>query len=264
MDILRAALIDLVLPTASMIALQLFRPRQSDTIVSHIRNLILQGILQPGDRIPPERDLASELGLGRGTIREAFHQLEALGLLDRGARSRVVRQPGSAPADDNKVARTLDDERSFLLQVIDVRIGLEGWVAAEVARKATPEDVTRLKLILSKLEKAVAQKVNLASLDLELHRALVEATHNLVVMQVLESLTTMIKSIAAFKKLTLDPMRKVDVDLHRAIVEAVERGDPQAAQAAMVAHLQRVRDAVAGVGNRAGAPLDRSAAGSEL
>jgi GntR family transcriptional regulator, transcriptional repressor for pyruvate dehydrogenase complex len=244
-----------------MTTLQLFRPRQSDTIVSHIKNLIVQGILKPGDRIPPERDLASELGLGRGTIREAFHQLEALGLIDRAARSRVVRQLGSAAADDQDgtAGRTLEEERQFLLQVIDVRIGLEGWVAAEAARKATNHDVKRLKRVLARLEQAAGDAATLATVDLELHRSLVESTHNLVVMQVLESLTTMIRSIVAFKKLTLDPMRKVDVDLHRAIVDAVSRGDPQKAQSAMVAHLQRVRDAVAGLTQHAGgAAPDRS------
>ena len=244
-----------------MATLQLFRPRQSDTIVSHIRSLIVQGILKPGDRIPPERDLASELGLGRGTIREAFHQLEALGLIDRAARSRVVRQQGSGPEDDREspAGRTVEEERQFLLQVIDVRIGLEGWVAAEAARRATAEDIRRLKRVLVKLEKAAGDAATLATVDLELHRGLVEATHNLVVMQVLESLTTMIRSIVAFKKLTLDPMRKVDVDLHRAIVEAVARRDPHGAQSAMVAHLQRVRDAVAGLTQPAvGAAPERS------
>lgn len=237
-----------------MSALQLFHPRQSDTIVSHIKSLVAQGVLRPGDRIPAERDLAQELGLGRGTIREAFHHLEALGLIERKARSRIIRvaNPSRSNADgadgaDGAATRTLEDERRFIVQIIDVRIGLEGWVAAEVARKASQADLSRLQRILQKLDKGAAAKADLAQLDLEFHRALVEATHNPVVLQMLETLTTMIKSIAAFKKLILDPMRKVDTHLHRQVIEAVVRGDSATAQAAMVAHLEMTRDAISGL-----------------
>ena len=225
--------------------LQLYRPRQSDTIVSHIRNLVTQGVLQPGDRIPAERELAQELGLGRGTIREAFHQLEALGLVERTARSRVVRVRSSANRATT-VTRTLEDERRFLLQIMDVRIGLEGWVASEVARSAQPADLSRLRAILRKIEKARSAK-ELVAVDLQFHRALVEATHNPVVMQILETLTSMIKSIAAFKKLTLDPLRKVDTSLHRKVVQAVQSGDAASAQAAMVAHLEMTKKAIGGI-----------------
>jgi GntR family transcriptional repressor for pyruvate dehydrogenase complex len=232
-----------------MTALQLFHPRQSDTIVSHIKNLVSQGVLRPGDRIPPERDLAQELGLGRGTIREAFQQLEAIGLIERTARSRIVRAPKGAERAmrDASAARTLEDQRRFLLQIIDVRIGLEGWVAAEVARKASPTDVRRLQRILKNIERAGATSADLAALDLEFHRAMIEATHNTVVMQVLEALTSMVKSITAFKKSTLDPRRKVDTRLHREVIEAVTRRDPSAAQAAMVAHLEMVRNSISGI-----------------
>jgi GntR family transcriptional regulator, transcriptional repressor for pyruvate dehydrogenase complex len=225
--------------------LQLFRPRQSDTIVSHIRNLVTQGVLQPGDRIPAERELALELGLGRGTIREAFHQLEALGLVERAARSRVIRVRTSANRAST-VSRTIEDERRFLLQIMDVRIGLEGWVASEVARSAQPADLTRLRAILRKIEKAKSAK-EVVAVDLQFHRALVEATHNPVVMQILDTLTSMIKSVTAFKKLTLDPLRKVDTSLHRKVIKAVEAGDAAGAQAAMVAHLEMAKAMIGGV-----------------
>ncbi|MEJ0071052.1 MAG: FadR/GntR family transcriptional regulator [Pseudomonadota bacterium] len=231
-----------------MSGLQLFHPRQSDTIVSHIKNLVVQGVLRPGDRIPAERSLAKELGLGRGTIREAFQQLEAFGLIERSTRSRVVRSatPTNGDTQDSQFARTIEDERGFLLQIIDVRIGLEGWVAAEAARKALPDDIQKLRKIIADMERAALRKSDLSPLDIAFHRALVEATRNPVALQVLEALTTMISSIAAFKKLTLDPNRKVHTHAHRQVVEAVERGAPEAAQAAMTAHLEATRAAIGG------------------
>ncbi|WP_207002173.1 FadR/GntR family transcriptional regulator [Trinickia mobilis] len=228
-----------------MTSLQLFHVRQSDAIVSHIKTLIAQRVLKPGDRIPSERDLAAELGLGRGTVREAMQQLEALGLVERKQRDRYVSTGKSEP--NAAKTRAVEDQREFLLQVIDVRIGLESWVAAEVAAKAEAADVRKLKRIVSELDRAASLRSDMLLLDREFHRTLVEATRNPVVLQVLDSLLTMISAIAAFKKLTLDPAHAFRTDLHHAVVDAIERHDPSAARAAMTAHLKFVRDAVQGL-----------------
>lgn len=225
-----------------MTSLQLFHLRQSDAIVSHIKRLLNQGILRPGDPIPAERDLARELGFGRGTIREALQQLEALGLIERRNRSRIVRTMTDPPEATG--ALSSQDQRQFLLQVIDVRIGLEGWVASEVAANASAADVRKLKRLVSELDRAASRRLDLAALDRDFHRALIEATRNPVVLQILNTLMTMISSVAAFKRMNLDPDRKVDTSLHRAIVEAIERRDPTAARVAMVSHLDAVRTAI--------------------
>jgi GntR family transcriptional repressor for pyruvate dehydrogenase complex len=225
---------------------RLFRPRRTDSIVSHIKNLVYRGTVKPGERLPSERDLALVLNVGRPTVREALQQLEALGLVENTPGGRIVRNlvPQSP---EFPLRRTLEDERQVLLQIVDVRMALEGWVAAEAAARATPEDLARIHDIVEHVKTAAAAGQPLAALDLEFHRAIVEATHNPVATQMLEILTAMIGSVTAFKQLAAGGPRRVDLDLHQTIVTALEKGDPASAQNAMVSHLKAVRQTLLSV-----------------
>ena len=216
--------------------------RISDSVASRLREMISAGTLQPGEKLPSERVLAQQLRVGRPTVREAIQRLEGLGLLEvRGPRGTYVR-PVSPELFALPLKRALQREVALLVQIVDVRMALEGWVAAEAARSATAEDIARLQQLIDELEAAATRGDSLSELDVAFHLAVVRTTQNAVVLPMIEMFTSMIRSTRTVRNL-MPPSgnSKALVDEHRSIVEAIARRDPEGAQRAMVAHLQAVR-----------------------
>jgi len=240
-------LIELVLPfavsmrTSSLVkpksaAAALFRPmdqtRRSSAVATQIKGLVLQGHYKPGDRLPSERDLARRLKVGRPTIREAIQQLQGLGVIEvRPARGIFVRSltPGSLTT---RLKRIVEDEIRLLIQVVDVRIVLEGWVAAEAARRATPAE--RAQIL--ELAQALAQASDPEAL-FDRHLAILEASHNVVVLHMLDTLTSLIASVSKEEAAHVGH----EPQFHLAIADAIVARDPGRAEQAMADHLKVAR-----------------------
>jgi GntR family transcriptional repressor for pyruvate dehydrogenase complex len=210
--------------------------RMSSAVALQIKELIFQGRYKPGDRLPSERDLAQHLRVGRPTVREAIQQLAGLGLLDvRPAKGVFVRSftPDSVTT---RLKRIVEKHIGILVQVVDARIVLEGWVAAEAARRATPEEIARIGELVRALENpnpgASAFHVHLA-----FHQAVLEASHNIVVFHFVDTLTSLIASVSKEEAVHVGGAPH----FHRAIAEAIAARDPERAQQAMVDHLKVVR-----------------------
>jgi len=224
------------------------RPRMTDAIVSHVKDMIVRGTLGPDAPLPSERDLAQLWRVGRPTVREAIQQLETLGFLEaRGARRRFVRsltpEPMQAP-----LRRVASEEAAVVAQVLDVRMALEGWVAAEAATAATPAQVRRIQAIVNRLSAAADRGEPLSALDAEFHRALVEATGNTVMRHLMQTLTSLQLSVRHFKKRVgfRQTRPREFTACHRDVARAIAARDPVTAQRAMVAHLTMVKDMLAG------------------
>ena len=221
-------------------AAALFRPidqtRRSSAVATQIKGLVLQGHYKPGDRLPSERDLARRLKVGRPTIREAIQQLQGLGVIEvRPARGIFVRSltPGSLTT---RLKRIVEDEIRLLIQVVDVRIVLEGWVAAEAARRATPAE--RAQIL--ELAQALAQASDPEALfdrHLAFHQAILEASHNVVVLHMLDTLTSLIASVSKEEAAHVGH----EPQFHLAIADAIVARDPGRAEQAMADHLKVAR-----------------------
>jgi DNA-binding FadR family transcriptional regulator len=212
----------------------------SSAVAAQIKELVVGGQLSPGDQLPSERVLSERLRVGRPTVREAIQQLVGLGLLEvRAGRGVFVRSltPESVAVP---LERLLRDELQALVQVIDVRIALEGWVAAEAARRATPEQVARLHELVQAMEDPGAQG-DVYDLDLEFHRVVLQASHNTVVLHMVDTLTSLIASVRRVKGLLRFPRKRQAPRFHREIASAIAAGNATRAQRAMVAHLRAVR-----------------------
>jgi DNA-binding FadR family transcriptional regulator len=211
-------------------------------VAAQIKELVFRGQLSPGDKLPSERVLSERLRVGRPTVREAIQQLVGLGLLEvRAGRGVFVRSltPESVAAP---LERLLRDELQALIQVMDVRIALEGWVAAEAARRATPEQVARLKDLVHAMENSSLQgDGDIYDLDLEFHRVVLQASHNTVVLHMVDTLTSLIASVRRVKGLLRFSPRHQAPRFHRLIASAIAAGNALRAQRAMVAHLRAVR-----------------------
>jgi DNA-binding FadR family transcriptional regulator len=203
-------------------------------VIEQLRAQIVSGEWVVGTRIPPEPDLAAQLGVGRNTLREAVLALVHAGLLERrqGSGTFVVGARELAGA----VARRVADAK--LAEVVEVRRALEVEAARSAARRRTAEDLTELHAALEAREDAwrAGDPAEFVAADVALHQRVVGAAHNSILAELYTDFSVALAaSLAASLGAELTPDRYVD---HSRLVDAIEAGDPEQAALEAAAYLE--------------------------
>ena len=212
-------------------------------VLEKIETDLLDGALQPGDRLPPERELAASLGVGRSSVREALRVLEVMGLIRTGT--------GSGPTSGAIIIATPRGGMSALLRlqvaaqgfplddVVATRLVLESAVVEALA--ADPDRATaEARAVLEAMESADLTPAEFLSLDAQLHLALAEASGNVVIASTMAGLRTAIESYvqAGAERITdWDATASRLRQEHRAILDAVDVGEVDRARALVRAHI---------------------------
>ncbi|KEJ95081.1 transcriptional regulator, GntR family [Pseudosulfitobacter pseudonitzschiae] len=230
-----------------------FRPvtpeKLSSAVVRQIEKLILRGILRPGERLPSERELADRMGVSRPSLREAIGSLQDTGLLTArpGAGVFVADVLGSAfaPALTQLFAR--HDEAVF--DYLSFRRDMEGLAAERAARLGSDTDLQVVQTIFDKMVAAhPARNADAESaLDAQFHMAIVEASHNVIMLHMMRSMYDLLRNGVFYNRQVMFKQRTTRsalLDQHRAINDALQARDPDAARAAVEAHLDYVERAL--------------------
>ncbi len=230
-----------------------FRPihpeKLSTAIVAQIEQLILRGVLRPGERLPPERDLAEKLGVSRPSLRDAIAQLQEDGLLEAraGAGVFVADVLGSAFAPSLTRLFSRHDEAVF--DYLSFRRDMEGLAAERAARLASDTDLEVISTVFEKME-AVHSKRNAtdeARLDAQFHMAIIEASHNVIMLHMMRSMYELLREGVFYNRQVMfrqRTTRQAILDQHRRIRDALRARDPDAARGAVEAHLDYVERAL--------------------
>ncbi len=221
----------------------------SQSVVRQIEQLILRGILRPGERLPSERELAEKLGVSRPSLREAVADLQSRGLLSSraGAGIYVADVLGSAFSDALVKLFASHDEAVF--DYISFRRDMEGLAAERAARLASDTDLKVVATVLEKMEAAHVKRnpADEARLDAEFHLAIIEASHNVVMLHMMRSMYQLLREGVFYNRQVMFKQRTTRqslLDQHRAINDALQARDPKAARAAVEAHLDYVENAL--------------------
>lgn len=222
----------------------------STAVTRQIEKLILRGILRPAERLPAERELADKLGVSRPSLREAIAELQDKGLLTTraGAGIYVADVLGSAFSD--ALIRLFADHDEAVFDYIGFRRDLEGLAACRAARLASDTDLQVIQTIMDKME-AAHKKTNPADearLDAEFHMAIIEASHNVIMLHMMRSMFQLLREGVFYNRQVMFKQRTTRgalLDQHRAINVAIQARDPDAARAAINAHLNYVEKALA-------------------
>lgn len=218
----------------------------SDQIVARLETMLLEGSFRPGDRLPPERQLAEQLGVSRPSLREAIQKLAARGLL-------VARQGGgtyvTARLDTGFVEpwqEMLGKHPELHRDVLEFRRMLEGTVARLAAERATEADLERIGKLYEHMAATHGQQEaseQASKIDVMFHQALADAAHNALFTHLTGSLLNMLHSHVHDNIANLFSVGDVGgqlMDQHGAVWRAVRAGDGAAAQAAAEAHIDFV------------------------
>src|SRR5215207_2482816 len=147
----------------------------------HLRGLIGSGALQPGDKLPPERALATRLGVSRPTLREAVRGLVIMGMLEtrHGAGTFVVRQ---APVGE---PLTIDLQDAPVEELFEIRLLLEPSVTERAAARITDDELAGLHDLVDRMEHAISEPTEFILVDAEFHRAIHVAARSTMMLSVL-------------------------------------------------------------------------------
>lgn len=217
------------------------RPKKvSSQIADQIRESILAGDFAPGDKLPPERELAEMFGVSRPSVREALNILASAGLVMSYQGGGTVVQSLMETSHGNALSDLIRIQQDRALEVIEVRKCMESWTAFYAAQRALPEDIRRMDEILVGMEKNLGNQASSEDLDANLHIVIARATHNIVWLHLMQSLFDAMKEFqrGVWRAVYLTPEdHKLLFDHHSTIVAAIKNKNPEAAREAMMHHL---------------------------
>ncbi len=225
---------------ASLSAIEVARP--SELILQQLRHLLTSGALRPGDRLPAERDLARQFGVGRSHVRDALRRLEFYGILQTLPQSGTVVARLGVAALNNLIGNVLALDRDDIAALLETRVILEvetARLAADRASAAQRRTIVQAQQTFR--AKALAGDPALHE-DLALHLAIADAARNAVLASLVGLIAPDIMRHHGHQKMC-DPTRLISVvDEHQAICDAIVARDPARAAAAMDNHARMARD----------------------
>ncbi|MCQ6268100.1 FadR family transcriptional regulator [Fictibacillus sp. WQ 8-8] len=213
----------------------------SQMISRELLKLIETGQYPPGSKLPTEMELTARFGVSRIPIREALSVLRAAGVISsrQGGGSYVEEAAGSALLQHIRIE---SDDVEGIKYLFEMRKILEPEAAYFAALRRTPEQLTRMKQLLKRLEnESVDEGKSAMKADVEFHRSIILATHNPIMIQMLESLSSLYERVL---KITLQPnlrlkqKRKAVYKEHQNILLAIEAEEPELAKIQCVIHLK--------------------------
>jgi GntR family transcriptional repressor for pyruvate dehydrogenase complex len=225
-------------------------PRVYEHIVAQIERAIFDGRLQQGDKLPAERQLVREFGASRVAVREALRALEHRGLVEvrqGSAGGYFIREMDAGPVvrDFQTLFRL---GRVSLAQLVEARALIEPESARLAAVRANEPDVKAVLAALDARAETGAPGRRRRSLDAEFHRLIAAAARNPVHAAVTHALTALQSNVVGGRPdLTAEDDAAI-VTAHRAIYEAIVGHDPEAARAAMHAHIIDIEQRLGRVG----------------
>lgn len=211
------------------------RATVAETIVEQVKDLIIDGQLTAGQKLPSERELAEELKVGRSSVREATSALVALGV------AQVRQGEGVFIRSDfpDSVIDSIDWSALMLRGQIEDLIETRLVIELAIVRLATERAAlsTRRELLQMANEMRVSLDIEtFIARDLEFHLALAKASQNLVMYKVIQGVQQLMRKSMS-QVLRRADMRQIAVEQHRVIATAIDQGDVDKAVATMEAHL---------------------------
>lgn len=220
----------------------------AENTAKYIEDLIVEGALRPGEPLLPEREMALRLDVSRPTLRQGMKILEDKGLLVAEASGRREVAPLATSITDPLIA-LLSSRADVVNDYIELRAELESMAARLAATRATDVDRAVLTEAMQRIDLAHedTDTGKEAEADVDLHVAIYEASHNLVLLHIMRALSGMLRKgiFLNREKLYARPaIRDVLRDQHRAIFEAVLARDPDAAAHAAETHMTYTRQVI--------------------
>ncbi|KQP62350.1 MULTISPECIES: FadR/GntR family transcriptional regulator [unclassified Nocardioides] len=223
---------------------RLARTRLYEQVAEQITGWVQENGLVAGDRLPPERELATRLGVSRATLSQALVALEVIGVVAvrHGDGTVVTGSPGSpgVPAT-TRITDAIRAHADRLPEILETRDALETKIASLAAARRTDDDLARIHDALAAMEADIAAGGRGVEGDERFHGAVTAAAHSLLLARLMGEIGDLVRE-SRIESLSQPGRPRDSLAGHRAIADAIAAGDPVAAAAAMHRHVEMVSD----------------------
>jgi GntR family transcriptional regulator, transcriptional repressor for pyruvate dehydrogenase complex len=217
-----------------------------EVVYKQLISLISSGRLKPGEKLPSERAMASEMSVSRQSVREAVHRAQSEGLIE-------VRQGGGTFVISSvrgtlkpPLSIILEEQAEKIFEFLEIRKLFEAWCAEKASSAAKASDLRKIEGFLRKMEKLEPGDVKWEKADLDFHSCIAAASHNLLAVHIMEGLKDSFNHYFRAKKFVLRSERKdALIEQHRNIFEAIKQRDAQEAKRKIIEHLEYVEEIIA-------------------
>ncbi len=214
------------------------KTRLSEAAIEQIKKLIVSENLEPGSKLPSERDLVEALNVGRSSVREALRILEIMGLVEvkpgKGAFVKALTGDLFLP-----LSEVVSNEKESLQHHFEARLVLEPAAASLAAKRASAKDVALLRKNLDYFQRNLEEGnlVGMIRVDIQFHRLVANATENRTI-EVLMNTITRYDFHGWKATLRTNKRPNKTVVEHGRIIDAIAAGDEKKASSAMRSHLR--------------------------
>ncbi len=215
--------------------------RVFEEIADQIRELIYAGVLKPGDKLPPERELAAQFGAGRMVVREALRVLEQAGfiLVKQGIEGGTFVKSADTKVVTESFSNLIKLGNISIDQLMEARIAIEGVVLEFAMDKMDEHDLALLERNVLDTEDLLMQRVRLRRENLNFHQLLARATKNPIFEMIIQSVLDIVLSYLTKFQPDAEYLRS-NLDFHRTICHALKTKDIELARRTLRAHLDTV------------------------
>ncbi len=214
-------------------------------VAEYVLKLIEAGRLKPGDRLPPERDLADQVGVSRASLRSGIRSLQAMGVMNarQGSGTYIVAGPprlGEGPLRFLAALHGFTAEQMFAARTM-LEVGASGLAAANAA----PEHVTAMADEVAAMFASIDDPHQYLVHDVQFHRAVAAASANPVLATLIDTLSQLVFEMRRQSVVHSTDLRE-SAEMHRRIYKAIRARDVERARDEMAEHLEKSRKAQAG------------------
>ena len=228
------------------------RGRLRDRAADQLLEMVVSGGLEPGERLPPERELCERLGVSRTVVREALNLLEARGLISIEHGRGAVVSGGNTDAVRDALEVVLRVRPKVLWELLEMRAILEVGISGLAAERATEEDTDAMRAELERMAALIDAPEGYVDADVEFHALLARAARNGVLLTMLEPIVDLLRASRRVSASRRPGSALRALGEHEKILRRVEAGDAEGARREMRAHLANtVKDIEAVLGEGA-------------
>ncbi|MGE0215286.1 FadR/GntR family transcriptional regulator [Mycolicibacterium sp.] len=214
------------------------RPRLYEVIVEQLCAYIADNAMEPGDRLPAERELAAKLGVSRASLSQALVALEVQGVLSvrHGDGAILIRRP-----TEERAIKALREHADRIPDIIEAREALEVKLAGLAALRRTDAEMAAIDAAIEEMEREVAAGERGVVGDEMFHEAITTAAHSSLLAKLMHEISGLVRE-TRIESLSQQDRPRASLEGHRRIADAVRKQDPTEAALAMADHIRLVSD----------------------
>ena len=219
--------------------------KKPDKVYKQIVSMISNGTLRPSEKLPSEREMASDLEISRQSVREALYRAETMGLIEvrHGEGSFVRSTVGESLG--SPLAILLEGQAETVFEFLEIRKVIEGWCAEKAAIEADAVDLRKIREVLDKMMKLSTANKKWEETDMAFHFAVVAATHNVIAMHIMEALKVGFDTFFGFKQHFSKAVEKeVMLRHHFEVYEAINQRNPILSKQKIIDHLDFIEEKI--------------------